>query len=122
MNLKLSYVLGTSILTAGLLVAGEAVAQAAGAAQGTSDKGATVYAAQKCSLCHGMDGKGNQKAALDDVGSKLTADQIRAWILTPVEMAAKANATRKPVMKPYPNLPKEDLDSLVAFLAAKKKK
>ncbi len=36
-------------------------------------------------------------------------------------MTKKANATRKPPMKAYPNLPKEDLDALVAFLAAKKK-
>ena len=35
-------------------------------------------------------------------------------------MTAKASATRKLVMRAYPNLPKEDLDALVAFLAAKK--
>ena len=91
-------------------------------AQGAAEKGAAVFAAQKCSLCHGMDGKGNQKGALDDVGSKLTADQIRQWITTPVEMAAKAKAERKPAMKSFATLPKEDLDALVAFLAAKKKK
>lgn len=107
------------VLAAFTLIACPVAAQTAAPA---ADKGATVYAAQKCSLCHGMDGKGNQKAALDTIGSKLTADQIRAWIVTPVEMAAKANATRKPAMKPYPNLPKEDLDALVAFLAAKKTK
>ena len=52
---------------------------------------------------------------------KLKADEIRQWLLTPVEMAAKASATRKPPMKAYPNLPKDDLDALVAFLASKKK-
>jgi mono/diheme cytochrome c family protein len=90
------------------------------AAQGT-DKGAAVFAAQKCSMCHSLDGKGASKGPLDGVGLKLKADEIRQWILGPVEMAAKANATRKPVMKAYPNLPKEDLDALVAFLASKKK-
>ena len=84
--------------------------------------GATVFAAQKCSLCHGLDGKGNQKGALDQIGSKLTADEIRQWIVTPSEMTAKSKATRKPAMKAYPNLPKEDLDALVAFLHSKKKK
>jgi hypothetical protein len=69
-----------------------------------------------------MDGKGNQKGALDNVGSLLTADQIRQWITTPVEMAAKAKAERKPAMKSFATLPKEDLDALVAFLAGKKKK
>jgi mono/diheme cytochrome c family protein len=91
------------------------------AAQSAADKGATVYAAQKCSMCHALDGKGNAKGALDGVGSKMSADDIRKWIVTPAEMTAKANATRKPLMRAYPNLPKEDLDALVAFLAAKKK-
>jgi mono/diheme cytochrome c family protein len=84
------------------------------------DKGATVYAAQKCSLCHSLDAKGNAKGPLDNVGGTLKADDIRQWIVNPVEMAAKAKATRKPAMKAY-TLPKEDLDALVAFLAAKKK-
>jgi mono/diheme cytochrome c family protein len=109
------------LITAFTLI-GLSFAATEAAAQGAAEKGAAVFAAQKCSLCHGMDGKGNQKGALDDVGSKLTADQIRQWITTPVEMAAKAKAERKPAMKPFATLPKEDLDALVAFLAAKKKK
>lgn len=92
------------------------------AAQTPVERGATVYAAQKCSMCHALDGKGQAKGPLDGVGTKLTADEIREWILHPDAMSKKANATRKPVMKAYPNLPKEDLDALVAFLASKKKK
>lgn len=88
---------------------------------GPPDRGATVYAAQKCSMCHALDGRGMAKGPLDGVGSKLTADEIRQWIVNPAEMSAKANATRKPAMRAYPNLPKEDLDALVAFLFAKKK-
>jgi mono/diheme cytochrome c family protein len=85
------------------------------------DRGAAVFAAQKCALCHALAGKGNAKGPLDGVGTKLSADDIRKWIVTPAEMAAAANATRKPVMRPFPKLPKEDLDALVAFLAAQKK-
>ena len=36
-------------------------------------------------------------------------------------MTAKTNATRKPPMRAYPNLPKEDLDALVAYMLAQKK-
>ena len=86
------------------------------------EKGAAVFAAQKCSLCHALDGKGNAKGALDEVGSKLKAEEIRQWIVTPAEMAAKVKAERKPAMKAFPNLPKEDLDALVGFLQSKKKK
>ena len=90
-------------------------------AQGAAEKGAAVYAASKCATCHALDGKGMAKGPLDGIGSKLTADEIRAWIVTPAEMSKKANATRKPPMKAYASLPKEDLDALVAFLASKKK-
>lgn len=91
-------------------------------AQGAAEKGATVFAAQKCSMCHALDGKGNAKGALDGVGLKYSAAEIRQWIVAPAEMAAKHAATRKPPMKAFANLPKEDVDALVAFLAAKKKK
>ena len=104
---------------------GEAWAQAApapGAAKAGADKGATVYAAQKCAMCHALDGKGQAKGPLDGVGTKLTADEIRQWIVNPAEMTAKTKAARKPAMRAYPSLPKEDLDALVAFLQTKKKK
>jgi mono/diheme cytochrome c family protein len=87
-----------------------------------TDKGAAVYAAQKCSICHALDGKGQAKGPLDGIGTKLTAAEIREWIVNPAEMTKKHNATRKPVMRAYPNLPKDDLDALIAFLASKKKK
>jgi mono/diheme cytochrome c family protein len=90
-------------------------------AQTAVEKGAAVYAAQKCSMCHALDGKGMAKGPLDGVGSKLTADEIREWILHPDVMTKKTNATRKPLMKAYPNLPKDDLDALVAFMVSKKK-
>lgn len=97
-----------------------AAAQAASAP--VNERGAAVFAAQKCSMCHALDGKGNAKGALDDVGAKLAADEIRQWIVTPAEMTAKAQAVRKPAMKAFPNLSHEDLDALLAFLHSKKKK
>ena len=90
-------------------------------AQGAAEKGAAVYAASKCATCHALDGKGMAKGPLDGVGSKLSADEIRAWIVTPAEMTKKTGATRKPPMRAYASMPKEDLDALVAFMASKKK-
>jgi mono/diheme cytochrome c family protein len=87
-----------------------------------ANKGEAVYATLRCSLCHSLDGKGAKAGPLDDIGTKLTADEIREWIEKPAEMTKKHNATRKPAMRAYPNLPKEDLDALVTFLASKKKK
>ncbi len=56
------------------------------------------------------------------MGLKLTAEEIRLWIVDPVDMAKKTEPTGKTIMKPYPKLAKEDLAALVAFLAAKTKK
>jgi len=107
------------ICLGGLVMAALIVGSGSAAAQAPS--GETVYAAQKCSMCHSLDGKGQAKGPLDGVGSKMSADDIRQWIVDPATMTKKANATRKPPMKAYPNLPKADLDALVTFLAAKKK-
>ena len=90
------------------------------AAQDTKAAGQTVYAAQKCALCHSIAGKGNGKGPLDDVGAKLSADDIRAWIVDAKGMTVKTKALRKPEMKAY-SLPKGDVDALVAYLSALKK-
>lgn len=107
---RLALFAGVALLVPAVTVAGQAL-----------EKGAAVFAAQKCSLCHALDGKGNSKGPLNAIGAKLKADEIRQWIIAPAEMAAKVKAERKPAMKAFPNLPKDDLDALVAFLAAKQK-
>ena len=84
--------------------------------------GAKVYATLKCSICHSIAGAGNKKLPLDGVGAKLTDDQIREWILTPMEAAKKVNSTAKPPMKPYTALPKPDLDALVGYMKSLDKK
>jgi mono/diheme cytochrome c family protein len=84
-------------------------------------KGEQVYTAQKCSVCHSVAGKGAKQNPLDGVGAKLSADEIRQWILDPVAMAKKANSTKKPPMpKKYDKLPAADLDALVAYMQSLK--
>lgn len=114
--IRVSGLVAVAIFVAGV---GSVRAQAAPA---PVDKGAAVYAAQKCSMCHSLDGKGQAKGPLDGVGTKLTAEEIRLWIVDPVDMTKKTSATRKPAMRAYPKLPKADLDALVAFMVAKKQK
>ena len=85
-------------------------------------KGQQVYDAQKCQVCHSVAGKGSKTEPLDGVGSKLSADDIRQWIVDPIEMAKKANSTKKPPMpKKYDKLPAGDLDALVAYMQSLKK-
>ncbi len=111
-NTSLSAVFVTVVLS---------VAQSSYAQNAASvERGMKVYADQKCSVCHSIAGKGNAKGKLDDVGSRLSADDIRSWIVSPAEMTKKAKAERKPPMRAYPNLAKEDVDGLVAYMMSLK--
>jgi mono/diheme cytochrome c family protein len=84
-------------------------------------KGQKIYTDQKCSICHSINGAGNKKGPLDGVGAKLSADDIRKWITSAPEMASAAKAERKPPMKAYTTLSKDDLDALVAYVSSLKK-
>ena len=99
------------------------LAGTAGAArvQAQADQGQKVFAAQKCVICHAVAAVGNKKGPLDGVGAKLSAEEIRLWITDAPTMAAKVKAERKPTMKAYATLPKDDLDALVAYLQSLKK-
>jgi mono/diheme cytochrome c family protein len=95
-------------------------------AQDLKAKGEKVFADQKCSTCHSIAGKGNVKGPLDDVGKKLSADEIRQWITDPAGMTAKTKAERKPAMTmvaaKLKALSKDDVDALVAYLSSLKGK
>jgi mono/diheme cytochrome c family protein len=85
-------------------------------------RGEKAYAANKCSMCHSIGTAGNKKGPLDGVGSKLSESEIREWLVHPAEMTKKTKAERKPFMKAYDKLPKEEIDALVAYMQSLKKK
>ena len=91
------------------------------AGQDDVKKGEQVYAAQKCQQCHSIAGKGKKQNPLDGVGKKLSADDLRQWIVDPVAMAKKAESKKKPPMQnKYSKLPAADIDALVAYMASLK--
>jgi mono/diheme cytochrome c family protein len=101
-----------------------AVAVTASAEESASDKiarGKSLYKLNHCSLCHSVSGVGNSKGPHDGVGSKLTPEEIRQWLLEPQKMAAKAKAERKPPMISFSSLPPEEIDALVAYVSSLKK-
>jgi mono/diheme cytochrome c family protein len=104
---------GVAIGIAVLLAAARAMAE------DKVQQGAALFASQKCTMCHSVAEKGNKKGPLDDVGGKLKADDIRAWLTEPEAMREKTKATRTPAMKD-PKLGKDQVDALVAFLLAQK--
>src|SRR4051812_22345090 len=86
------------------------------------EKGQALFTSNHCSICHSVAGKGNPKGPLDAIGDKHPAAELKQWLTEPVEMAKKANATRKPPMPSFAKLPAADLDALVAYLGSLKKK
>ena len=101
------------------LISSVGLASAQDAAQ--VKKGQEVYTAQKCSVCHAIAGKGGKANPLDGVGTKLSAADIKSWIVTPVEAAAKAKSTKKPPMPAkYGKVPAADIDALVAYMQSLK--
>lgn len=111
-------------MRAGLALALGALFVAASAARVSAQgahPGEKVYVAQKCSMCHSIAGKGNAKGPLDGVGSKLSEEEIRQWLINPRAMEQKVKATRKPVMPAYTKLSEDDLKALVGYIASLKK-
>lgn len=109
----------------GLMAAGVGIVfmtSAAFAQDAKVAQGQKLYAQQKCSMCHAVAGKGNAKGPLDDVGSRLSAEELRQWLINPQEMTVKTKSTRKPPMSSYAKLSKEDIEALVVYMQTLKKK
>jgi mono/diheme cytochrome c family protein len=114
-------------MTRRFMIAGAVVALAFGSAARAQDveRGKQVYANAnpKCKMCHSIAGEGNAKGSLDSVGNTLSAADIKAWLRTPKDAAAKAKAERKPVMPVYgpDKVSDPDLEALAAYLMTLKK-
>ena len=102
------------------LMVGLAIPAAVAAQDAKVAKGAEVYTAQKCAICHSIGDKGNKKGPLDGVGAKLKPAELREWMTDAKGMTAKTKATRKPDMKAYA-LPADELDAIVAYMMSLKK-
>jgi mono/diheme cytochrome c family protein len=111
-------------MTGMLVLSGISLAAAGGGAAQDAAKiaaGKKVFDDNKCLACHALEGKGMKKYPLDGIGSKLSAEDIRKWIVSPAEMEAK-QAVKQPLKMKAAKLPPADLDALVAFLESLKKK
>ena len=119
--MTMTFTTRSTLLTAFAVAAGLVVASAAPAQDDAVKRGQQVYTAQKCQTCHSIAGKGSKKSPLDGVGAKLSADEIRQWIVHPTEMTAKTKSTKKPPMpNKYSKLPAADIDALVAYMQSLK--
>ena len=116
--------LGVGLLAMSLAMSAPGVALRAAAQDDQVKKGQQLYASLKCATCHSIGGqgaKGARASALDGVGTKLSADEIRRWITHPAEMTVKTKSTKKPPMPAkWSSLPAADLEALVAYMQSVK--
>lgn len=73
-------------------------------------RGRQVFRSEGCAGCHGAEGVGRSRLPLDGVGSRLSADILRAWVVDPRSVDP---SVRKPA---YDDLSEEDVDALVAYM------
>ena len=85
-----AYLTGIRAVTAVAILSTAGTASVA--AQDAKAQGAKVFVDQKCALCHSIDGKGNPKGPMEEALSKLSDDEIRAWITDAKGMTEKTKA------------------------------
>lgn len=73
-------------------------------------RGREVFRSAGCTGCHEAEGVGRSRLPLDGVGSRLSADTLRAWVVDPRSVDP---SVRKPA---YDDLPEEDVDALVVYM------
>ena len=106
-----------TLLSAAAVVAIAILAPAPVSAGQDATRGQQLYTAQKCQGCHNIAGKGFKANTLDGVGARLSAADIKNWIVMPKAMATKTASTAKPPMPDrYAKLPAADIDALVAYM------
>jgi cytochrome c2 len=119
--------------TLGAIAVGVMLAGSAMAAQAPDPKlaatGKKLYTTYKCDKCHTIAGRGTKKpdGELDDIGTKLSAADIKKWLTTPATMEAAlktppkgtdsmANALKTKGIEPG------EVDALVAYMQSLTKK
>ena len=89
----------------------------AAAADQTLARGRELFADLQCQLCHSLGGAGNPRLPLDGVGARLEPADIRDSIRGEYR---EVSATAKERKLRYRELPGDDLDALVVFLAGQR--
>jgi mono/diheme cytochrome c family protein len=81
--------------------------------------GKRLFSSKDCTQCHMAEGKGNKKLRMDGPKAKvanLPPEEIRQWIVSPVEMTAKLDHKPENPMKKKV-LTEAEVDALVAYMA-----
>ncbi len=73
-------------------------------------RGRQLFREVGCTGCHSAEWEGSRRLPLDGVGSRLSADTLRLWIVDPRSVDP---GVRKPA---YDDLPSDEVEALVAYM------
>jgi cytochrome c5 len=79
-------------------------------------RGRAVYESTGCQRCHSIAGIGNPRVPLDDVGSRRTPEQLRAWTLGADALADSLPPSAMRAKRAYRELAETDIRDLVFYL------
>jgi len=83
------------------------------------EAGKKVYEAYNCKKCHRIGGSSGKLHALDGVATKVTAEDINKWLVSPDEMTKKLKKRPSTKMKKQDFKPGE-VEALMAYLSTLK--
>ena len=82
-------------------------------------EGKKAYVTYDCKKCHRIGNEGSKTSPLDGVATKLSAAEMRTWLVNPDEMTAKLKKKPKVKMKKQDIKPNE-VEALLAYLSTLK--
>ena len=84
----------------------------------TVERGRAVFRDVGCTRCHRLEGMGSPRSPLDGVGARLAPEGIRAFVVGAPSVRDELSASVTRAKQRYGDLPPEDLEALVAYLAS----
>ena len=112
------------VVVGGVFCAGLTVLEAQALDPAKVALGRKTFEETKCEKCHGPEGDNTKDPKLSLVEgpiTKLSAADIRKWIVSPAEMTAKLPRKPKEAMKKF-DLTEAQVDGLVAYVQSLSKK
>lgn len=87
-------------------------------AQDPVARGRQAYERRNCARCHSIAGQGSPRYPLDGVGSRLSAEEIRNWIIAPASLEGEMPASAFRAKQRFAELPAAEIEDLTAYLGS----
>ncbi len=90
------------------------------AAPQAAAQGRAIYEREMCAACHSVAGEGNTRHPLDNVGMRLSLEDLRMRVAPPPAMESEFPPAVYRVKQQFRELPPAEFDALVEYLRSLK--